>query len=405
MKNNEIISQWEENRKKIKYNALPTTVKWLKDYYQWDEWQKAMLNLTPDYQRLYKWKKQQKTDLIESILLWIPLPPLFFSETIDWKYEIIDWLQRTCTVLEYIGVLNDKIIKDKNESIKEWLWQPVYLTEISTKKFEELPNEMKTRIFWYTFSINLLTSDSDESAKHELFNRLNSWWTPLTKQEIRNTFFIQFKKEIYDKIMNLRNYPEFINIVSPSEKEIESESDTELILKFFALIDFEWEYKYNTVSVANFLDTKMKEMINKKINLNEYETYFENVFSILNKTFLDDSLKRFDYNKNKFVWRFSTPWFDTIVWGIWYNLKKWNISENCIEYNKCIEKIRKRIKALWMSNQWNKHIGIWWFIGHKLQVAIFIGRKLFNMTEDFWKTEKEISKKIDELLIKKFSKK
>jgi len=403
MEDSKIILQWEENRKKIKYNALPTTVKWIKDYYQWDDWQSPMLNLTPDYQRLYKWKKQQKTDLIESILLWIPLPPLFFSETIDWKYEIIDWLQRTCTVLEYIGVLNDKLIKDKNESIKNWLWQPVYLTEIGGKKFEELPNGMKTRIFWYTFSINLLTSDSDESAKHELFNRLNSWWTPLTKQEIRNTFFIQFKKEIYEKMMILRTYQEFINIVSPSEKEIESELDTELILKFFALIDFEWEYKYNTVSVANFLDLKMKEMINKSIKLSEYEENLKNVFKVLNETFWDDSLKRFDYNKNKFVWRFSTPWFDAIAWGIWYNLKKWNLNIKNID----IDNLKNRIKWLWLSDEFMKSVWSksWSFVELKLRNCIFIWRELFNLKEDFWETEKEIAEKIDKLLIKKFPKK
>ena len=69
--------------------------------------------------------------------------------------------------------------------------------------------------------------------------------------------------------------------------------------------------------------------------------------------------------------------------------------------------MKNRIKWLWLSKEFMKSVWSksWSYVELKLRNCIFIGRELFNMTKDFWKTEKEVSKKIDELLIQKFPKK
>lgn len=404
---NEIIKQWKNSEKKVRTSFMPITVQWLSEFYIWWKLWKRMLILKPEYQRLYKWTKQQKTDLIESILLWIPIPPLFFAQTIDSKYEIIDWLQRVSTVLEYIWDLEDKFIKEWT-NIKNGLWKPRYLTYLEWKKFSDLPFELKNKIFVHTFHVNVLSDESNIAAKYELFNRLNSWWTPLTKQEIRNTLIIQFRKELYDFFMELRwenqDYEnDFITILSPSEKDIDSETDTEFILRFFSLVYFNWS-KNEISSISTFLDDMMKKFIKWDYDIINNKNIFLSSFKLINNCFWSNSLKRFNVKKNNFSWRVIVPAFDAIAWWIWYNLKERNIPKNCIEDNECIEKIRKRIKALWMSDQWNKHIRIWWFIEHKLQVAMFIWRELFNLDRDFWNSEEEIAKKIDELIDKKFNK-
>jgi uncharacterized protein with ParB-like and HNH nuclease domain len=59
----------------------------------------------PEFQRLFRWNASQKSKLFESLLLGIPLPPIFVFEKEDGKWELIDGLQRLSTILEFMGVL------------------------------------------------------------------------------------------------------------------------------------------------------------------------------------------------------------------------------------------------------------------------------------------------------------
>src|SRR5271167_2728238 len=59
----------------------------------------------PEFQRLCRWNISQKSRLIESLLLGIPLPSIFVFEKEDGKWELIDGLQRMSTILEFMGQL------------------------------------------------------------------------------------------------------------------------------------------------------------------------------------------------------------------------------------------------------------------------------------------------------------
>ena len=59
------------------------------------------LIIQPEYQRLFRWSPQQKSHLIESILLELPIPQIFVIENLDGVWELIDGLQRISTVLQF----------------------------------------------------------------------------------------------------------------------------------------------------------------------------------------------------------------------------------------------------------------------------------------------------------------
>ncbi len=61
--------------------------------------------INPDFQRLFRWSLSQKSQFIESLLLRIPIPPIFVFETEQGKWELIDGLQRVSTILEFQGLL------------------------------------------------------------------------------------------------------------------------------------------------------------------------------------------------------------------------------------------------------------------------------------------------------------
>ncbi|MBT3069563.1 DUF262 domain-containing protein [Rhodomicrobium sp. Az07] len=65
------------------------------------------LFIQPEYQRLRVWDETQKTRFIESVLLNIPIPPIFVFASRDGKWELVDGLQRVSTILEFMGVLRE----------------------------------------------------------------------------------------------------------------------------------------------------------------------------------------------------------------------------------------------------------------------------------------------------------
>jgi len=65
------------------------------------------LNIHPEFQRFYRWKPEQKSRFIESILLGIPIPSIFVSQDPTGKWEVIDGLQRISTILQTMGELKN----------------------------------------------------------------------------------------------------------------------------------------------------------------------------------------------------------------------------------------------------------------------------------------------------------
>src|SRR5579872_1679975 len=63
------------------------------------------LIVNPEYQRYFRWEESQKTRFIESILLGIPIPPIFVFEQLNGTWELVDGLQRLSTIFEFIGNL------------------------------------------------------------------------------------------------------------------------------------------------------------------------------------------------------------------------------------------------------------------------------------------------------------
>jgi hypothetical protein len=63
------------------------------------------LVIDPNYQRLYRWEESQRTRFIESLLLGIPVPPIFVFQRESGVWELIDGLQRISTVLQLMGDL------------------------------------------------------------------------------------------------------------------------------------------------------------------------------------------------------------------------------------------------------------------------------------------------------------
>src|SRR6267154_6350799 len=103
-----------EARRTISSDGYPMSVGELTNLYRNKE-----LIIRPEFQRLFRWSNTQKTRLMESILLGIPLPSIFVAQTEGGKWELVDGLQRVSTILQLQGELLDENGKKVNPLILE----------------------------------------------------------------------------------------------------------------------------------------------------------------------------------------------------------------------------------------------------------------------------------------------
>ena len=250
-----------------------------------DTFQKYNYNLNPEYQRRITWNTKKRSKLIESLIINIPIPPIFLYEYDYDKYEIMDGLQRISTIIDFYDN------KFKLTGLEEW-------GELNGKTYKNLPEKIKEGIDRRQLQVITLLKESAnnperaEKIKRLVFERLNTGGVKLQGQEIRNAIFngngnklcfelsesILFRKlwnipiinNLEDDIYDIEDYePEQIQTIDDEKirQKLERHSlykrmyDVELVLRFFAMRHIDM-FNY---ALSDFLDDTL-------ITLNRYST-------------------------------------------------------------------------------------------------------------------------------------
>jgi uncharacterized protein with ParB-like and HNH nuclease domain len=187
------------------------------------------LYITPEYQRVFRWSLFQQTRFIESVILGIPIPPIFVAEDDNGKWEVVDGLQRISTIFAFFGVLNT--IPEKNNTV---LCQGEMIKELENKSIDDLSVKIKTTIKRSVCRVEIVRWDSQEDVRYELFNRLNTGASPLSEQEIRNCIFRAYPINLNQALRDLAKDTDFIELIDPSEKKKNEMFLEELILRYFS---------------------------------------------------------------------------------------------------------------------------------------------------------------------------
>jgi len=140
------------------------------------------LKLNPPFQRKPVWTDRQRSALIETILLDLPIPEIFMQQKTtpegDTRYIVVDGQQRIRSILEFIGDENEPGYSLMLEEGSEW-------TDLS---FSDLTDPQKTKFWSYWLPVRIL-DDTDEKGIRGMFARLNRYTVPLNKQELRNATY------------------------------------------------------------------------------------------------------------------------------------------------------------------------------------------------------------------------
>ncbi len=169
-----LIEQIEEKRKEIHTDAYPMSIGEIINLYVDDD-----LDIHSDFQRVYRWSDIQKSRLIESILLGIPLPSFFVAQREDGVWDVVDGLQRLSTIFSFLG-----IYKNEGDEVEPplILKGTEYLPSLEGMGWnEELsPNSHFSKELQRSFKrekvdLKIIKKESDEHTKYELFQRLNTF--------------------------------------------------------------------------------------------------------------------------------------------------------------------------------------------------------------------------------------
>jgi hypothetical protein len=294
------------------------------------------LEINPAFQRNFKWNDYQKTRFIESLILGIPIPPIFVAEVPDQRdnrlWEVVDGLQRLSTVLSFFGELksDDENIKKKNN----WtLVQGDRLPALEGLKWHELPQKMRFNIKKTACRVEIIRWNGSYDMRFELFNRLNTGGTILKPQEIRNAIYRDISPKFNDFLGKLAKNEDFQNLVALSEKDKNEFYDQELILRFLSL--YNKGNKLNT-SISQHMSIFMRESLeNKDFDYETSENIFNNTIKIL--TQLGKSIFRQPDGA------FATALYDVIMIGLAKNIHLYENNSNVVEIikNKINNEVRQ----------------------------------------------------------------
>jgi hypothetical protein len=182
-----------------------------------DKWGDDSLVL-PEIQREYVWDNPRASKLVESLLLNIPIPVLYFAETDDAKWEIFDGHQRILSVVRYLG----------NEFRLSGL---SVLGELNGKRFHQIPKREQRFLETRMMRAVVISTDSAPSMKFEIFERLNTGAIVLNAQELRNSLFRGPFNDLLRDLVKDDVFRGCIGTKAPRRRM----ADEEFLLRFFAL--------------------------------------------------------------------------------------------------------------------------------------------------------------------------
>ncbi len=161
--------------------------------------------VAPAYQRQFRWDNERCSQLIESLILGIPIPNLFMATNKDNTWEVVDGLQRLSAIVKFAGTdeLRDRLELKGGPLELEGLLK---LSKFNGYTFEALPSHIQLHVKTRPLKVVTLNDKSDTVVRFDLFERLNTGGIILTKQEIRACVY---QGEFADALDNLSRIDDF----------------------------------------------------------------------------------------------------------------------------------------------------------------------------------------------------
>lgn len=238
------------------------------------------INLNPEYQRNYIWDNKKASMLVESIILNVPIPVVYVSQEEDDSWTVIDGLQRLNSLKRFFDrdfrLSGLEILSDLNKSDAKTL---------NPKALRILKNGL--------LRIIVISHDSNEEIKYDVFMRLNRGSVRLNEQELRNCLY---RGTFNEMLKECSKNAQFLTLLKLNEPHIRM-MDCELILRYIAVSN-SWNIQEDYIDnytgrMKNFMNDFMLSMQNAtEANIEEFKIDFNSTVNKVLTVFGDKAFRR-----------------------------------------------------------------------------------------------------------------
>lgn len=279
------------------------------------------LDISPDYQRLFQWSEGARSRFIESLLLEMPVPPLYVVEEEDNRKLLIDGLQRLSSYLHFRGMLDAPHLKPTPVKVGEKLvlQDCDIIKSLNGKTFDDLGTALQIKLKRSFVRVEVVRKGSNPKFKYHMFKRLNTGGQALTNQQLRNCTIRLLDASFNDFIIRLSEENEdFRTCISTiSDEQFYGAYDKELVLRFFALKNWQGGFKHN---VEDFLTDFMESVSDPDdpmlFDYDNESVVFAKTFRILSRSLGDKAFSRANKSADSLIRGFGVYHFEAFTIGI-----------------------------------------------------------------------------------------
>ena len=299
---------------KVHTQSLDLSFNELLDMYKNNE-----LDISPDYQRLFQWPEGARSRFIESLLLEMPVPPIYVVEQDEGTYLLIDGLQRISSYLHLRGELSAQHLDPPvNIGEKLVLEDCDIVPDLNGRTYDDLGTALQIRLKRAFVRVEVVRKGSDPRFKYFMFKRLNTGGEALTPQQVRNCTIRLLDTRFNDFIIELSKTEAFVHCTdSLTQGSKLGAFDQELVLRFFALKNNRNNFKHD---VDDFLTKYMEGVSDSAVALRfdypaEREVFLK-TFTVLDRALAELSFTYANKARTQLTGGFSVYHYEAITVGL-----------------------------------------------------------------------------------------
>lgn len=287
------------------------------------------LNLQPDFQRKAGiWNAVKQSRLIESLLLRIPLPSFYVSQTQNEDWEVVDGVQRLTSISRFVPSTE---VQPVGESLA--LTGLQYLSrEFDGKRFSDLPPRLARRIRETEFTFHVILNSTPDVVRFNIFARLNTGGMPLTHQELRHALVPGRARDV------LREWASSDSFQRATDGSINSDrmADREMVLRYITFCKMASPETYSRRDEFGDFLLEAMQSINEMsaVAVEDAKTTFEAAMDVAYRVFEDDAFrKRYTVDAHR------NPINRALFEAVAVNLAKLSIKQS-----ECLVKRRRAVR-------------------------------------------------------------
>lgn len=333
-------SDVDSGRREISSDNLSMSIGEMLNLYKEGE-----LDIHPEFQRVFRWNIEQKSRLIESLLLGIPLPSIYVATNHKGVWEVIDGVQRLSTIFEFMGELEGPGDDDESESITRdplELEGTKHLPSLKGVKYRSMDMALRLEFKRTRLDVKVLARETKgaSTGKFDLFERLNTYGEPLSPQELRNCILVSINPKAFRWLKELAASPSFRSSTLVSEAQILEQYDMDLALRFILL---RGEKPSAVGDLHDFLRENMERIAtDKHFDFDKEKEIFSEVFDFVDEKLSGNVFRPWSERHDSFRGGFSLGAYEGVAFALG---NKWELIG---KYKKRFD-LERVVKSVWSS--------------------------------------------------------